>query len=410
MPAIVAIPTVVEDILTQFADLFPNEPSRRHLAEYLTGLLIAESKTVSGIAREFADAPDQSCLNRWLTEAPWDPTRINAHRLEWLQGDPTTRYRQDGVIAIDNTLIDHTGKLIEDVGYYWDHAEHRHVIAHDYLFASYVLPNGKHYPLDFRRFRKREQCDADHPFRNHTDLTKDLIDWAVAEQIPGDFTFDSYFTNAPIMNHIHGKQRTYIGDLKANRVIVVSGQETTVSAWTKTLGPLLRTKFTVAGHTQWYFTKSIRIPKVNHPVRILVLWPDADAAQPRKILITNRTHWEAHRILKVYKRRWTGTEPFHRDGKQHLGMGDCQLRDGHGQTRHMHLVLLVYTALMRQLKHDRALTWAHTRLMTIGESCRTIARETLGHTIAWAIAHAQAGMSLSEIKQQLALPVAGVCP
>jgi hypothetical protein len=230
-----------------------------------------------------------------------------------------------------------------------------------------------------------------------------LIDWVVAEQIPGDFTFDSYFTNAPIMNHIHAKQRTYIGDLKANRLIEVRGQETTVSAWVKTLTPLVRTKFTVAGHTQWYFTKSIRIPKVTHPVRILVLWSEADAKEPRKILITNRTSWEAHRILKVYKRRWSGTETFHRDGKQHLGMGECQLRDGMGQTRHMQLVILVYTALMRQLKHDRALEWAHTRLMTIGESCRSIARETLGKTIAWAIEHAQAGMSLSEIKHQLAL-------
>lgn len=51
MPAIVAIPTVVEDILTQCADRFPNEPSRRHLAEDLSGVLIAESKMVSGSAR-----------------------------------------------------------------------------------------------------------------------------------------------------------------------------------------------------------------------------------------------------------------------------------------------------------------------------------------------------------------------
>jgi hypothetical protein len=404
MPAIVAIPQVVEELLLQFADLFPNEPSRRHFAEYLTGLLVAEHKTVSGIAREFASPPDQSTLNRWLTEAPWDVERINAHRLEWLQHDPTTRYRQDGVIAIDNTLIDHDGKLIEDVGYFWDHADKRHLIAHDYLFANYVNPSGKHYPLDFRRFRKREQCDDKHPFKNHTDLAKELIDWVVAEDIPGDFTFDSYFTNAPIMNTIHAKGRSYIGDLKANRVIVVSGKQSSVSEWVKTLTPLLRTKFTVGGHTQWYFTKSVRIPNVTHPVRILVLWSEADAAMPRKIVITNRTHWEAHRILKVYKRRWTGTETFHRDGKQHLGMGECQLRDGMGQTRHMHLVVLAYTALMRQLKHDRALEWAHTRLMTIGESCRTIARETLGKTLTWAIERAQQGMSLSDIKQSLALP------
>ena len=403
MPAIVALPQVVEELLVQFGDFFPNEPARVHFAEYLTGLLVAERKTVSGIAREFADAPDQSCLNRFLTESVWDVARINAHRLDWLQQDPTTRYRQDGVIALDNTLIDHDGKLIEDVGYFWDHADKRHLIAHDYRFANYVNPSGKHYPLDFRRFRKREQCTDDHPFRNHTDLAKELIDWVVAEAIPGDFTFDSYFTNAPIMNHIHSQRRTYIGDLKANRAIVVSGQETTVSTWVKTLTPLVRTKFTVAGHTQWYFTKSIRIPKVTHPVRILVLWSSAEATEPRKILITNRTHWEAHRILKVYKRRWSGTETFHRDGKQHLGMGDCQLRDGMGQTRHMHLVILAYTALMRQLQHDRALDWAHTRLMTIGEACRTIAREILGKTLAWAVERAQQGMSLPDIQQRLAL-------
>jgi hypothetical protein len=64
MPAIVAVPQVVEELLLQFADRFPNEPSRRHFAEYLTGLLVAEHKTVSGIAREFAAPPDQSTLNR----------------------------------------------------------------------------------------------------------------------------------------------------------------------------------------------------------------------------------------------------------------------------------------------------------------------------------------------------------
>src|SRR5262249_11333464 len=91
MPAIVAIPQVVEELLVQFGDLFPNAPSRRHFAEYLTGLLVAEHKTVSGIPREFAATIAQSCLNRWLTEAPWEPDRINAHRLEWLQHDPATR-------------------------------------------------------------------------------------------------------------------------------------------------------------------------------------------------------------------------------------------------------------------------------------------------------------------------------
>jgi hypothetical protein len=406
MPAVVAIPQVVEELVVQFGDFFPNEPARRHFAEYLTGLFIAEHKTVSGINREFAAPTDQSCLNRWLTEAPWDVERINQHRLDWLQDDPTTRYRQDGVIAIDNTLIDHDGKLIDDVGWFWDHAEQRHLIAHDYLFANYVHPSGKHYPLLFRRFRKKETCvAAKEPFHSHTDLCIELIDWVIDQAIPGDFTFDSYFTNAEILSHIHSRKRTYVGDLKANRNISVDGTTWKVNDWIATnLGPLCRKKITIAGKTQWYFTKTIRIPALDHPVRIVVLWASERAKQPRKILITNRTYWEVHRVLKTYRKRWTGTETFHRDGKQHLGMGDCQLRDGLGQTRHMHLVVLAYTALMRQVRHDRAQDWAHMRLTTIGEACRLIFRETLAKTLDWVVDRTREGLSFTEIKQQLALP------
>jgi hypothetical protein len=97
MPAIVAIPQVVKELLVQFGDLFPNEPARVHFAEYLTDLIVAERKTVSGISREFADTTDQSCLDRWLTEAKWDVERITAHSLEWLQQDPSTRYRPSWV-------------------------------------------------------------------------------------------------------------------------------------------------------------------------------------------------------------------------------------------------------------------------------------------------------------------------
>ena len=224
--------------------------------------------------------------------------------------------------------------MIPDAGWFWDHAEMRHLIAHDYLFANYVHPSGKHYPLTFRRFRKKETCSAaQDPFRSHTDLCIELIDWAVAEGIPGDFTFDSYFTNAEILNHLHGSGRAYVGDLKANRKISVNGQERILSDWIATdLGPVCRRKITVAGTTQWYFTKSIRLPALTHPVRIVVLWAEERAAKPRKILITNRTYWEVHRVLKTYRKRWTGTETFHLSGKQHLGMGECQLRDGVGQT------------------------------------------------------------------------------
>jgi len=65
-----------------------------------------------------------------------------------------------GYRYVENTLIDRDGMLIPDAGWYWDHAEQRNKIAQDYLFVNYVCTSGKHYPLEFRLFRKQEVCQA----------------------------------------------------------------------------------------------------------------------------------------------------------------------------------------------------------------------------------------------------------
>ena len=66
-------------------------------------------------------------------------------------------------------------------------------------------------------------------------------------------------------------------------------------------------------------------------------------------------------------------------------MGDCQLRDGQGQTRHMYLVMMAYSLLTSQLKQARTREWALRKLTTIGEACRGVMYETLRTTLAWAI-------------------------
>jgi len=386
MPAIVEFPTIVKDAMAQFGHVFANDPERVHFAEYLTGLLVAGRKNVSAINREFVDTADQSCLNRWLTEVDWDVQRLNQLRLDWLQKDPSTRYSEQGVIPLDNVLIGHSGKLIEDAGYFWDHAEERYKIAHDYLIVNYVCTSGKHYPLEFRRFVKREECERrDIAFHDHNEFFRELVDWVIAQKIPGDFTFDSWFTNAANLNHIHAHGRGYVGDLKFNRKIIFRGQSLKAEELAAQIGPELRKPVDIGDDRQWYFTKSIRVPGVDHPVRIVILWAHHKDTKARKILVCNRTYWEVSRVLRVYRRRWRGTECFHRDGKQHLGMGDCQLRNGQGQTRHLYMVFLAHSVLMRQLRQSRASAWALERLTTIGQACMAVMRHTLSQTLTWAL-------------------------
>jgi DDE superfamily endonuclease len=392
MPGIIEFPKVVQDAMADYGEIFSNECQRRHFGEYLTGLMVAERKTVLGINGEFAATTDQSCLNRFLTSADWDVQVLNEQRLQKLQKDPATRYSDQGVIAIDNTLIDRDGLLIPDAGWYWDHAEERNKIAQDYLFANYVCTSGKHYALEFRLFRKEEICKAlEEPFRNHTVLCCDLVDWVCERQIPGDFAVDSYFTNAEILNHIHGKtdlsgrSRGYVGDLKSNRKLEWKGKIIKANEMAALIPASDRKEMRIGDQRQWYFTVTVNIPGVNHKVRIVILWRYRNDDRPCKILVTNRITWEVSRIVRVYRHRWTGTETFHRDGKQQLGLGDCQLRDVQGQTRHMYLVMLAYSLLMSQLRQSCAREWALQRLTTIGEACRAMLRENLRTTLAWAI-------------------------
>jgi hypothetical protein len=384
MPTIVAFPTIVHEALTIFGDVFDTEAARRHFAEYLTGLMVAERKTVSGINREFVVTTDQSCLNRWLTEVAWDVQTLNDRRLEWLQRDPQTRYSPRGVIAIDNTLVDHEGKLIEDVGWFWDHADERYVIAHDYLISNYVCPSGAHYPIEWKRVKKHEAYAAGE-FKDHTQLCIALIDDAVARGIPGDFTFDCYFTSAQVLNHIQSQQRAYVGDLKLNRHVVYDGREQSLQAVARQIPWAAKKPVRMGQRRYWYFSKQMRLPDVDHPVRVVLFWKARGDHEASQALVSNRLGWEVIRMVLVYRYRWTGTETFHRDGKQLLGLGDCQVRTGEGQTRHVYLVSVAYSLLMRSLHQTHLYDWARRTLTTIGEACRAVKAETLERIVDWIV-------------------------
>ena len=120
------------------------------------------------------------------------------------------------------------------------------------------------------------------PFEDHNVLFRKLVDQACAEKIHGAVTFDSYFTHADNLNHLHAHRdahdqpRTDVGDLKFNRKLLVQGREIKASEWAETISQEQKKEIERENGTkQLYFTTCIRIPKVNHKVRIVVLWKHA---------------------------------------------------------------------------------------------------------------------------------------
>jgi hypothetical protein len=176
-----------------------------------------------------------------------------------------------------------------------------------------------------------------------------------------------------------------VGDLKLKRKVVYEGREQSLQAVARQIPGQAKKPVRVGNRREWYFSKQMRIPDVTHAVRIVLFWQERDAAEASKALVSNRLLWEVIRMVLVYRHRWTGTETFHRDGKQEWGLGDCQVRSGEGQTRHVYLVSAAYSLLMRSLHQSRPQEWARMMLTTIGEACRAVQAETLARMIDWVV-------------------------
>ena len=144
MPLITDLPDGLLTALSPFRELF-GAPAYRHFLTYVCGLIISENLTVEGINRNFVHRKHPSSLNRFLTWAIWRQEAVNGRRLEILKTEGEIGGK--GWLVIDDTLTHKTGKTIEAVGIFKDHAEpvspcpqHRH---HDLRRERWYVPSSR---------------------------------------------------------------------------------------------------------------------------------------------------------------------------------------------------------------------------------------------------------------------------
>jgi len=73
---------VMEELLEEYRPCF-TKPQFQNFSTYTVGLITCEGKkNIQTINRTFMDAKDQSSLNRFLTESPWDKEKLQNKRLK----------------------------------------------------------------------------------------------------------------------------------------------------------------------------------------------------------------------------------------------------------------------------------------------------------------------------------------
>ena len=322
------------EVLDEFESL--SQSQRHHAKTYVTGLVAASNKTVTGIAREVLPANSDRALNKFLTEYDWNEEQFNHERLDELQKHGETRWSQDGYIILDDTISEKAGDEIPGVGRFYDHAEGDTVWGQNIVYAFYA-DDKTAYPLTFRLYEDEND-------ESKYDLARDIVS-ELEEEIgvpAATYLFDSWFAHdSNLTKYIESYNKDWIGPLRSNRQVTYDQEEMRVDALAERIDT---TEREVDDDLYHIWTKKLPVSELGD-VKLIIAEKETDEDDkdnPIKYLATNKIDAPTAHVIRSYTMRWR-IETFFEDSKQDLGFGDCEMQLDEGASRHWHLLMAAYS-------------------------------------------------------------------
>jgi SRSO17 transposase len=388
------IPPELEDFLESFKHML-SKPQYKHFTRYLMGLIAARKKNVEGISSHLAQASNRSNLTRFLIESAWDAEAAfllaqakTCRRIDFKFGEIV-------YLIIDDTGTEKTGRHIQGTGVFKNHnGDHPFYFGHN-LVKAIMVYKGISLPVGIRVYCKPEFCrEQGIPFKTKNRLAAELInDFSPPRGMKVVVLFDSWFLCPTVTAAIRAKRWRYVSQLKCNRLIYLGDRKYNVSEFAR----LVRGNFSFSNYRSRGKDQPVsvyqRVVRLNKLGRVnLVL--SRDDKHNLKYLVTDFVSTPAVLVIKRYDLRWS-IECYFRDVKQHLGLGEYQMRSLHGIVRHLYIVMIAYTLLVYvKLFLNRA-------LKTIGDVCRFIISLTMRDLIGWIISQCKTKSGLLSVQTKL---------
>ncbi len=371
---------VLTGLLEEFRPCF-SKPQFRNFSTYTLGLIACEGKkNIDTINRCFLNAKDQSSLNRFLTQSPWNLQKLEDKRLSMSRCLPVEE-GSTGYLLVDDTINRKTGKHMEEAGYHFDSAQGKAVWGHDIVTTHYV--NGEtEYPVRLSLYVKKKTCQEEQRvFKTKIQLAIEQIE---AFMPPAGtnvvVAFDSWFFCRQIVEAVAAKGWDWVTQAESNRLVCLNGEETNVTALASgLLEKQFKTvkvkgeEFSLCGFEVW-------MSKVGSVKLVVAKEKEEDGFH---FYVSNRLDWSAKQVLLAYKVRQS-IDVFYRDAKQNLGLEAYQMRRGRGAIIHWHLAFNAYT-LLALLRRSACLDSRLLRrcLATLGDVCRYVKDQCFRRLVDW---------------------------
>lgn len=357
---IYAIPSQITRMFSCYADCFSRRTDFTQFLRYMTGLVMPFSgkRTIDGINKLFCGelSCHQSTTNRFLTESPWQEEALIERRIEALKAHPLLRPGHKGVISIDDVLLEKTGPQIDGVGVLYDPSQDKDILCHCLVTCTYNKL-GQSYPLFFEPYFTEAVCQNEQGmtlklvFRTKIAIAIEIVNKVQAAELAGVFAFDSWYLTKDLIAAIEVHERLWVAKAAKDTRVNWRGQAMTLEQMTEQLPKSAYHKIHHHGKVYYCALKHLVVCCLGQDKAVLVCWKDQIGQGHPFYILTNALWYDATRILLIYSQRWP-IEEVHREGQQHEGLAEYQMRTLAGIRKHGCLVACAYAGLTLARAYD----------------------------------------------------------
>lgn len=396
---IISIPDILLKGLTIFRPCFESKPQFKNFCFYVFGLILClEARNIKDINDQLRKK-DQSSLNRFLTESPWLNRKLRQKRRQLIKKAIGESRKRTVYLVIDDTVLDKTGLHIEGIGFHHSNSSKRRVRGHN-LVTGICIIDGFVFPFDFFPYIKKEECEQQGiGFRTKIQLATRLIrSFTPPRETRVVVIVDTWYCCHKVANAAKEKGFGFLSPLKSNRTVYYQGKKYKVSDLTKRVSYADYQEVEIKERRFSLTSVVVEIPKMGKVCLVL----NKEIEQDKKVedlvdqsperLINTSLDWSAEKSLSTYLLR-AATENFYRDSKQHLGLGQYQMRKLEGIIRHWHLVftayiLLILISLKSSLKGSPK---------TIGQACNWTRQLFFKELLIWSHQQGKMGKTIESV-------------
>ena len=236
-----------------------------------------------------------------------------------------------------------------------------------FLVNSFFTDGNVEFPICADFYLRKEDADEKHPFKTLREICLEQLDYAMKRLPIWLFIADAGLYADFLIQDIRSRGLKYIlGTRITNNISIDRKKRISIEKYMQTLTDDDFKVHIFDGEA--YFLHSVDVSERNVGKEKLLISYKAGDEENIRINVTNLMQHSDNSLLCLLLKRWK-IEVWHRDGKQHLGLEDCQVRKFSAIQKVVCAILVAYTQLIL-MKEDRLLKPLKRILKTIGEGCR----------------------------------------